>query len=265
VVSIWWHAWHSIRPGLSHPQPRANWRRRWVEEIAPAQTIVVAEDAGTVVGFAAADVSRGELTQIFVAPSLHLRGIGARLFAWAQTLMPRGFNLYTLAENHGSRAFYRRHGLVEGARRSNAVNDLEQLEYLWRPEGGPMTTPRAVSFTAAASVFVVQDVLRSVEHYRDVLGFRTEFTYGEPTFYAGVERDHLSIHFQAAGETKRLPGQSAVYVFVTDVDALYAELKERGARLVSEPKDYPYGMRDFDLVDLDGNQLSFGMESRTGG
>jgi len=26
------------------------------------------------------------------------------------------------------------------------------------------------------------------------------------------------------------------------------------------PKDYPYGMRDFDAFDLDGNQLSFGSE-----
>lgn len=35
-------------------------------------------------------------------------------------------------------------------------------------------------------MFVVQDVLRSVEHYRDMLGFRTESTYGQPTFYAGI-------------------------------------------------------------------------------
>lgn len=38
-------------------------------------------------------------------------------------------------------------------------------------------------------------------------------------------------------------------------------LKSRGARLLNEPKDYPYGMRDFDASDLDGNQLCFGMES----
>ena len=38
-----------------------------------------------------------------------------------------------------------------------------------------MTHPSAVSLCGAATVFVVQDVLRSVEHYRDVLGFHTEF------------------------------------------------------------------------------------------
>ena len=103
-----------------------------------------------------------------------------------------------------------------------------------------MTHPTAISLCGAATVFVVQDVLRAVEHYRDVLGFQTGFTYGQPVFYAGVERDGVMIHLQAASETKRQPGHGAVNVFV---------------------KDYPYGMRDFDIHDLDGNQLCFGMES----
>jgi hypothetical protein len=107
-----------------------------------------------------------------------------------------------------------------------------------------MTSPPAASLFGAATVFVVQDVLRSVEHYRDVLGFHTEFTYGQPAFYAGVERDGVLIRLQAASETKRQPGHGGVNVFVTGVDALYRELKARGART------------------LDGNQLCFGMESK---
>ena len=125
-----------------------------------------------------------------------------------------------------------------------------------------MTQASTVTLCGSATVFVVRDVLRSVEHYRDVLGFRTEFTYGEPTFYAGVERDDVTIHLQAASESKRQPGQGALNVFVTDVDALYAELKARGARTLNEPKDYAYGMRDFDVHDLDGNSLCFGMASK---
>jgi len=121
-----------------------------------------------------------------------------------------------------------------------------------------MTSPVVVSLCDAATLFVVQDVLRSVEHYRDMLGFRVEFTYGEPTFYAGVERDNVAIHLQAASETKRQPGHGAINVFVTGVDALYQELKARGARTTEEPADRPYGMRDFNVLDLDGNELCFG-------
>jgi uncharacterized glyoxalase superfamily protein PhnB len=115
---------------------------------------------------------------------------------------------------------------------------------------------------AAATVFVVNDVLRSVEYFRDVLGFHTEFTWGEPVCYAGVERGNVMIHLQAASDTKRQPGHGAANVFVTNVDALYEELKSRGARTLNEPKDYPYGMRDFDLEDLDGNRLCFGMSTQ---
>jgi len=119
-------------------------------------------------------------------------------------------------------------------------------------EALPHSSPGA--FCGAAPVFVVLDVLRAVEHYRDVLGFHTEFTYGTPTFYAGVERDGVVLHLQAASETKRQPGHGAVNIFVTDVDALYRELKSRGARTLNEPKDYVH--------DLDGNHLCFGMESK---
>ena len=115
-----------------------------------------------------------------------------------------------------------------------------------------MASPASVSLLSSATVFVVKDVLRSVQHYCEVLGFHTEFTYGEPTFYAGVERDGVLIHLQAASETNRQPGHGAVNVFVTDVDALYRELQSKGARTLKEPKDYSYGMRDFDIHDLDG-------------
>jgi len=88
-----------------------------------------------------------------------------------------------------------------------------------------VTQSSRASLCGAAPALVVQDVLRSVAHYRDVLGFHTEFTYGEPIFYAGVERDGVVIHLQAAKETTRQPGHGAV-----DVDALYQELTARGAR-----------------------------------
>jgi predicted enzyme related to lactoylglutathione lyase len=124
-----------------------------------------------------------------------------------------------------------------------------------------VATRKAKDLTAAAPVFVVEDVKRSVEHYRKALGFRVEFTHGDPASYAGIERDNVAVHLQTARDSKRKAGQSAIYVFVTDVDALHRELRSRGAKIVNGPRDYPYGMRDFDVEDLDGNSLCFGMES----
>ncbi len=133
VVALWWNSWHSIRLELRHPRPFADWRTRWANEIAPRQTIVVAEDEGVVVGFAAADLSAHVLSQIFVEPNRKRHGVGRRLLAWAQQLMPEGFCLRTLEENSASRAFYERHGLAAGATQINPVNGMSTIEYRWAP------------------------------------------------------------------------------------------------------------------------------------
>ncbi|WP_334536107.1 bleomycin resistance protein [Bradyrhizobium sp. AZCC 2230] len=110
----------------------------------------------------------------------------------------------------------------------------------------------------SATVFVVFDIEASLAYYRDVLGFQVTFEYGAPLSYACLCRDEVALHLLAAVATKRLPGQGALCIFVRDVDRLYTELSGRGARLVNRPEDRDYGMRDFDVVDADGNQLTFG-------
>jgi catechol 2,3-dioxygenase-like lactoylglutathione lyase family enzyme len=112
---------------------------------------------------------------------------------------------------------------------------------------------------AAATVFVVSNIGRSIEHYRDVLGFTVTFQYGNPTFYVCLCKDEVALHLLAAHETKRIPGNGGICVFVTDVDAVHADLVARGVNVIKPPQNYDYGMRDFDVVDLDGNQLTFGM------
>ena len=68
----------------------------------------------------------------------------------------------------------------------------------------------------------------------------------------------------AAHRTERLPGNGAMCVFVKDVDAVHAELVKRGANVIKAPQNYDYGMRDFDVVDADGNQLTFGTGTQKG-
>jgi catechol 2,3-dioxygenase-like lactoylglutathione lyase family enzyme len=114
----------------------------------------------------------------------------------------------------------------------------------------------------AATVFVVSDIAKSIAHYRQALGFAVTFEYGNPIFYACLCRDEVALHLLAAQETKRLPGNGGICVFVRDVDHVHADLLSRGANVIKAPQDYAYGMRDFDVVDLDGNHLTFGMESR---
>src|SRR5262245_37819430 len=123
-------------------------------------------------------------------------------------------------------------------------------------------TERGPILIGAATVFVVSDIAKSIAHYRDALGFTVTFEYGNPIYYACLCRDEVALHLLAAQQTRRLPGNGGICVFVRDVDHVHVELVSRGANVVKPPEDYAYGMRDFDVVDLDGNQLTFGMGSR---
>jgi catechol 2,3-dioxygenase-like lactoylglutathione lyase family enzyme len=111
----------------------------------------------------------------------------------------------------------------------------------------------------SAAVFVVSDITASLAYYRDVLGFEVAFEYGQPLSYACLCRDEVNLHLVASFRTRRLPGHGHICIFVRDVDRLCAELSGRGARLINQPEDRDYGMRDFDVVDADGNQLTLGM------
>ena len=115
----------------------------------------------------------------------------------------------------------------------------------------------AVHFESATTILVVRDLDASIAYYRDVLGFSLDFSYGEPAFYAGVRRGGVSLHLHAAARAPRPPGHGSVYVFVDDVDPYFEQIRDRSARVGAPPDNRPYGLRDFDCLDLDGNRLVF--------
>lgn len=121
--------------------------------------------------------------------------------------------------------------------------------------------PLIMKTQSAATVFAVRDIEKALAFYADVLGFVEDFRFGE---YAGVRHGDVFIHLSQSPPSERLPGAGAIYIFCDEVDDFYREIKGKGAKIDREPKDWPYGMRDFTTYDLDGNQVSFGTESKNG-
>jgi uncharacterized glyoxalase superfamily protein PhnB len=50
--------------------------------------------------------------------------------------------------------------------------------------------------------------------------------------------------------------------FCDEVDDYCQEIKKNGAVIKVEPADQPYGMRDFIVLDPDGNHMTFGCAIR---
>jgi uncharacterized glyoxalase superfamily protein PhnB len=109
-------------------------------------------------------------------------------------------------------------------------------------------------FVQGAPVLHVADVAATAAFYRDVLGFTWDF--GDET-YAVVWRDNSAVHFVRGDR-----GPSGVHLFqwVKDVDAYFREVVARGADVTSEPKDQPYGLREFGLRDVNGVGIVFGQD-----
>jgi catechol 2,3-dioxygenase-like lactoylglutathione lyase family enzyme len=119
--------------------------------------------------------------------------------------------------------------------------------------------------TGLAPQFVVPDVVKTAEFYRDKLGFEILGFFADPPVYAMVRRDSAEIHFGKAdsknvqmNEMVRRGLGTDAYIFVTDVNALYQEFVERGVEITEGPIRRIYNCTEITVKDCNGFQLVFG-------
>ncbi|HMN45391.1 MAG TPA: VOC family protein [Povalibacter sp.] len=110
-------------------------------------------------------------------------------------------------------------------------------------------------FEAVTPRLPVANVEKALAFYVDQLGFQVGWKWGNPVTHGNVCRDSISLDLISAPEGRH--GTAMAYVQLSGVDAYFSELKGRDLG-VSKPEDRPYGMRDFEVVDPDGNRLAFG-------
>ena len=107
----------------------------------------------------------------------------------------------------------------------------------------------------------VSDVAASCRFFVAKLGFEVVFTYGEPPFYALVQRDSacLNLRFVHAPVLNRESERDllSASIPVNNVKALYLEYQSTGALLHQPLKKQPWGAEDFIVRDPDGNLIHF--------
>ena len=120
---------------------------------------------------------------------------------------------------------------------------------------------------SAAPSFTVNDVEKSLAWYRDVLGFVVKDRWEHEGKLAGVEMAAGGVIFMLGQDDwkkgrDRAKGEGVrIYCStVQDVDELARRIKARGGNLTQEPRDEPWGRRDFALVDPDGYKITIGAE-----
>jgi uncharacterized glyoxalase superfamily protein PhnB len=114
---------------------------------------------------------------------------------------------------------------------------------------------RSMPPSAVIPVLGYPDVAEAVDWLCETFGFTERWR-------AGSHRAQLAVGDAAVVVTEQSDGQPgapnhSVLVRVEDVNSHHEHARERGARILHPPTDYPYGERQYTVEDLGGHHWSF--------
>lgn len=109
----------------------------------------------------------------------------------------------------------------------------------------------------AIPVLASLDMVRTLDFYREALGFRTQ--HFAAAGYGIALRGETELHFWACTE-KHIAENTSCYIRVADIAAVHREFS---AKLPALPAvvHTAWGMDELHVLDPDGNLLKFGQDS----
>jgi putative acetyltransferase len=112
TIELWRQTWQQAYPAIDFTTRLDWWRERWRGELVPSAMIVVAESAGSLVGFVTVNTATGYLDQIVVAPPMWGAGVAEMLLDDAKRLSPSLLALHVNKDNARAVRFYQKHGFA---------------------------------------------------------------------------------------------------------------------------------------------------------
>jgi putative acetyltransferase len=131
AIALWQQTWQLAYPSIDFAARVAWWRERWRNELVPKAAIIVAEQAGTLVGFVTIDGS-GYLDQLVVAPDRWGSALATMLVDEAKRRSPDGVTLLVNADNARAIRFYERNGFMHAGEDVNPASKRRILKMAWK-------------------------------------------------------------------------------------------------------------------------------------
>jgi len=132
AIELWRLTWQQAYPSIDFTARVAWWRERWRDELVPNASIIVAEQADTLVGFVTLDGS-GYLDQLVVKPDYWGSKLASALVDETKRLSPDGVTLEVNKDNARAISFYARNGFVHAGEDVNPTSGRPVLRMSWRP------------------------------------------------------------------------------------------------------------------------------------
>ena len=132
AIELWRQTWQQAYPSIDFAARVPWWRERWRNELLPNAAIIVAEQAGVLVGFVTID-AEGYLDQLVVTPSHWGSKLATAMVDEAKRRSPRGVTLLVNKDNARAIRFYERNGFVHSGEDVNPTSGRPVLRMTWRP------------------------------------------------------------------------------------------------------------------------------------
>jgi len=100
--------------------------------------------------------------------------------------------------------------------------------------------------------FHVSNFLEAVSFYEKILGLQKKAQW---TNYAVFDLCGVMLGLEPGGERGVKKGVPDIYLQVDNVDNAHQELKGKGVKFLTEPKDQSWGARTVKFADPDGNMF----------
>ena len=116
-----------------------------------------------------------------------------------------------------------------------------------------------MTFPAAVPEIPVADADKSLAYYVDVFGFTVDWK-DRQSGIAGITRGSCRLFLANCSFRKQHGNMGPVLFWLNldskdEVDNLFTEWKASQAKIISEPEDKPWKLREFVATDLDGNLI----------
>ncbi len=131
AIALWLETWQQAYPSIDFAARVTWWRERWRNELVPNAAIIVAEQAGALVGFVTIDAS-GYLDQLVVAPDHWGSKLATTLVEEAKRLSPDRITLLVNNDNIRAIRFYERNGFAHAGEDVNPTSGRPVLKMEWK-------------------------------------------------------------------------------------------------------------------------------------
>ena len=131
AIALWQQTWQQAYPDIDFAARIAWWRERWQKDLVPNAAIIVADEAGALVGFVTID-RKGYLDQLVVSPGHWGSELGNALIDEAKRLSPDGITLLVNTDNTRAIRFYERNGFAHAGEDVNPTSGKPVLKMTWK-------------------------------------------------------------------------------------------------------------------------------------